>query len=223
MTSKEFVKKLEERAGQAGLLVSTELSSHLETYYRLLKTWNQKINLTAFNLSELSAHAFDRLLIEPLVAARHTSSGLKRLLDIGSGNGSPAIPLKLAIPHLSLLMVESKTRKAVFLKEAIRALALSNAEVITNRYEELLKQAEFHEAWDLITIRAIRLEKKNLIDVQGFLRPGGLLFLFLNSKSAKLLEKTALPLIWKATHQLAQPLHSQLVVLEKPDQTKKKH
>jgi len=216
LTSKEFVKKLEERAGHAGLLISTELSSHLEIYYRLLKTWNQKINLTAFNLSELSDHAFDRLLIEPLVAARHTNSDLKRLLDIGSGNGSPAIPLKLAIPHLSLLMVESKTRKAVFLKEAIRALALSNAEVITNRYEELLKQAEFQEAWDLITIRAIRLEKKSLIDLQAFLRPGGLLYLFLNSGSAKLLEKTALPLTWKATHPLAQALHSHLVVFQKP-------
>tara|TARA_B100001123_G_scaffold419992_1_gene525802 strand:+ start:1427 stop:2086 length:660 start_codon:yes stop_codon:yes gene_type:complete len=216
LTSREFARKLEERAGQAGLLVSAELSSHLETYYRLLKTWNQKINLTAFNLSELSAHSFDRLLIEPLVAARHTNSDLKSMLDIGSGNGSPAIPLKLAIPHLSLLMVESKTRKAVFLKEAIRALALLNAEVVTNRYEELLKHEKFQEAWDLITIRAIRLEEKSLIDVQRFLRPGGLLFLFLNSRSAKLLEETALPLIWKSTHPLAQALHSHLAVFQKP-------
>ena len=215
MTNKEFVEKLEERAGKAGLLVSTELSSHLETYYRLLKTWNQKINLTAFNLSELSDHAFDRLLIEPLVAARHTSNHLKRLLDIGSGNGSPAIPLKLAIPQLSLLMVESKTRKAVFLKEAIRALELSNVEVITNRYEELLKRSEFNETWDLMTIRAIRLEKKSLINLQTFLRPGGMLFLFLNSRSAGLLEKTALPLTWKATYPLVQDLHSHLVVFQK--------
>lgn len=216
MTSKEFIEKLEERASQAGLFVSTELSSHLETYYRLLKTWNQKINLTAFNLSELSDHAFDRLLIEPLVAARHTSNDFKNLLDIGSGNGSPAIPLKLAIPQLSLLMVESKTRKSVFLKEATRMLELSSAEVITNRYEELLKRSEFHETWDLMTIRAIHLEKKSLIDLQAFLRPGGLLFLFLNSRSVSLLKNAPPPLIWKATYPLVQDLHSHLVVLQKP-------
>lgn len=216
MTSKEFLDKLEERASQAGLLVSTELCSYLETYYRILKTWNKKINLTAFNLSELSNHAFDRLLIEPLVASRHTSNDFKNLLDIGSGNGSPAIPLKLAIPQLSLLMVESKTRKGVFLKEATRMLELSSTEVITNRYEELLKRSEFHETWDLMTIRAIHLEKKSLVDLQAFLRPGGLLFLFLNSRSASLLENAPPPLIWKATHLLVQDLHSYLVVLQKP-------
>ena len=49
--------------------------------------------------------------------------------DIGSGGGSPAIPLKLARPTLPLPMVESKTRKAVFLREAVRALGLARREV----------------------------------------------------------------------------------------------
>ena len=47
-----------------------------------------------------------------------------RLMDIGSGGGSPAIPLKLALPHLHLTMVEAKVRKSAFLREASRQLEL---------------------------------------------------------------------------------------------------
>ena len=49
------------------------------------------------------------------------------MIDIGSGGGSPAIPLALAVPGLRLLMVESKTRKSVFLREAVRALGPDEA------------------------------------------------------------------------------------------------
>ena len=46
------------------------------------------------------------------------------MMDVGSGGGSPAIPLKLAVPRLSLTMVEAKARKSAFLREAIRHLGL---------------------------------------------------------------------------------------------------
>ena len=53
------------------------------------------------------------------------------VVDVGSGGGSPAIPMALALPTIQLLMVESKTRKSVFLREAIRALDLAGADVAT--------------------------------------------------------------------------------------------
>ena len=70
-------------------------------------------------------------------------------IDIGSGGGSPAIPLTLAAPRLHMRMVESKTRKAVFLREVIRTLGLGRAEVDTSRFEELLTRPELHEGADL--------------------------------------------------------------------------
>ena len=142
--------------------VPDALTSQLEAYYRLLATWNEKINLTALNVRDASDDSFDRLLVEPLVAARHIAPTNGRLIDVGSGGGSPAIPIKLALPDVTLLMVESKTRKSVFLREAVRALELSATNVATSRFEELLARPDLHEACDVVTLRAVLLEKMTI-------------------------------------------------------------
>ena len=115
---------------------------------------------------------------------------------------SPAIPLALAVPGLRLLMVESKTRKSVFLGEAVRMLGLPGAEVANARFEELLAHPDLHEAHDLATIRAVRLESRVLMTLQAFARPGGLLFLFRGSGAADPSDTTTPPLVWKATYPL---------------------
>ena len=109
MSSREFQERLARRTRRAGITIRPELGAQLEIYYRLLSTWNKKINLTGLNLSDFSPESLDRLLIEPLVAAHHVRPAVRSLLDVGSGGGSPAIPLALAFPEVSLLMVEDKT------------------------------------------------------------------------------------------------------------------
>lgn len=214
MTSREFKERLARRARRAGLSISPELTAQLESYYRLLATWNRKINLTALDLVELPPDAIDRLLIEPLVAARHVPAGTQRMIDLGSGGGSPALPMALAIPGVRLLMVESKTRKSVFLREAIRTLGLAEADVATARFEELLSRPDLHEVHDLATIRAVRIETRSLITAQAFVRPGGALFLF-RATGGDPSETVTPPLSWKATYPLIESIHSRLVVLEK--------
>ncbi len=215
MTSKEFRERLQRRTKRAGIVVPANLASQLETYYRLLATWNEKINLTALNLGDGSDEAFDRLLVEPLAAARYLSVQSGRMLDVGSGGGSPAIPMKLAIPGLNLLMVESKTRKSVFLREAIRALALEGVDVATARFEELLARPDLHEACDIVTIRAVRVESRVLTGLQAFLKPAALLLLFKGPSTGNAVESAPPPLAWRATYPLVESLRSRLVVLEK--------
>ena len=215
MNSREFRDKLARRCRRAGVAASPELAAELEVYYALLAVWNQKINLTGLSLSELPPETLDRLLVEPLVAAKHVPPGARRMLDVGSGGGSPAIPIALAVPGLRLLMVESKTRKAVFLREAVRALALRGAEVATARFEELLARPDLHEAHDLLTIRAVRLESRVLMSLQAFIRPGGLLFLFRGTGGADPTETITPPLAWRATYPLLESLRSRLIVFEK--------
>ncbi len=215
MNSKEFQRRLARRARRAGLTLPAELAAQLETYYRLLATWNTKTNLTSLKLSDLSPGAIDRLLIEPVVAARYVPLKVARMLDVGTGGGSPAIPLALAVPCPSLLMVESKTRKSVFLREAVRALGLKDAEVVTTRFEELLARPDLHEAVDLVTVRAVRIESRMLLTLQAFAKPGGLLFLFRGSGTSAPSESVTPPLAWKATYPLIESLRSRLVVLEK--------
>jgi 16S rRNA (guanine527-N7)-methyltransferase len=215
VTSREFHDRLTRRAKRAGVSVTPQLASRLETYFRLLETWNRKINLTGLNLGEATPETIDRLLVEPLVAARHIPTGARGMLDVGSGGGSPAIPIALALPSIRLLMVESKTRKSVFLREAIRAVELEGADVAGSRFEELLTRPELHEAHDVVTIRAVRIEPRVLSNLQAFLKPRGLLFLFRGATAADPSETVPPPLAWSATYPLLESLRSRLVVLEK--------
>ena len=216
MANREFRDRLKRRAKAAGVSLEATLIESLETYYQLLAKWNAKINLTAFKLTPSGEDdAIDRLLIEPVVAARYVPDAARTLLDAGSGGGSPALPLKLACPHLHLRMVEVKTRKAVFLREAVRTLGLRDSEVETARFEELLPRAELHESLDLVSIRAVRIETRTLLTLQAFLRTGGRLLLFRGPGGIDLEASAPPPLTWMATYPLVDSLHSKLVVLSK--------
>ncbi len=216
MASREFFERLNRRAKAADVSLTIDLAEKLGAYYQLLTKWNAKINLTAFRLTpEGDDAAIDRLLIEPVAASRYVADNARSMLDAGSGGGSPAIPLKLALSNLSLRMVEVKTRKAVFLREAVRELGLRDAEVETARFEELLPRPELHEALDIVSIRAVRVETRTLNTLQAFLRPGGKIMLFRGAGKSELEDSPPPPLAWMATYPLVDALHSKLVVLSK--------
>jgi 16S rRNA (guanine527-N7)-methyltransferase len=215
VTSREFKERLARRARRADVQVSPSLADSLEQYYRLLALWNQKINLTALPLAQPEDETFDRLMVEPLVAARYLPSDPVIAIDIGSGNGSPGIPLALACPSLAMRMVESKTRKAVFLTEAIRHLHLAGAAVETARFEQLLSRPDLHEGADLVTVRAVRVEAKTLMTLQAFLKPTGQLFWFRSASGPREPSNVPPPLRWAASHALLESNSSHLVVLSK--------
>ena len=114
-----------------------------------------------------------------------------------------------------MLLVEAKTRKSVFLREALRALEMAKAEVVTSRFEELLTKPELHEAHELLTLRAVRVESSVLMNLQAFVRPGGELFLFRAASGAGSPGTLMPPLSWKATYPLLESQGSRLVVLAK--------
>jgi 16S rRNA (guanine527-N7)-methyltransferase len=210
--SSDFQQRLAERAAAAGIALVPDVAARVETYYRLLATWNQKINLTGLDLSQLSDSALDRLLIEPIAAAAYAPAGA-RVIDIGSGGGSPAIPFAIAAGARSLRMIESKTRKSVFLREAARAVQLPAVEIETARFEELIARADLHEAHDILTIRAVRVEPAALRVLQHFIAPGGVLFLFRGPSETAV--PPVEPLAVAGTYPLSPALASQLLVLEK--------
>ena len=82
------------------------------------------------------------------------------------------------MPGMSLRMVESKTRKAVFLREAIRTLNLTATDVEPVRAAELLSRPHLYESMDVVTLRAVRIDRKALAEIQSFIKPKGYLFLF---------------------------------------------
>ena len=117
--------------------------------------------------------AIDRLIIEPVLAAKYLPKPDATVLDLGSGGGSPAIPMRIAAPGVTLRMVESKTRKAAFLREVVRNLDLGQTFVDAVRFEELLARPALHDAFDVVTMRAVRVDRKTVAKVQSFIRPEG--------------------------------------------------
>ena len=208
----ELAERLRRRAASAGLAPSGPLLENLVSYIGLLRRWNARVNLTALDAGD---EGLDRLIVEPLAAARHVASPAPRVIDIGSGGGSPAIPLRLALPGGSLLMVEARWRKAAFLREAVRRLGLADTEVEARRFEELVDRPPWREAFDVLTLRAVRVDARVLRGLQTFLRDGGVLFLFSGPRGEKAVAAVEPPLVPHATYPLVPSLHSRLVVLRK--------
>jgi 16S rRNA (guanine527-N7)-methyltransferase len=209
---RDFSSRLIRRATRAGLFLTDDLVEQLAAFYALLSRWNQKINLTALQNPD---EAIDRLILEPLIAARYVPTGARRLMDVGSGGGSPAIPLKLAVPRLGLTMVEVKARKSAFLREAVRQLQLADTEVETARVEELLTKPALHEAFDILSMRAVRVEARTLLTLQAFLKTHGQLFLFRGPHGPATPQTIVPPLEWLETVPLVEPLQSRLTTLVK--------
>jgi 16S rRNA (guanine527-N7)-methyltransferase len=209
---RDFTTRLTRRATRAGLFLTDDLIEQLATFYALLSRWNQKINLTALHNAD---EAIDRLILEPLQAARYMPASAQRLMDVGSGGGSPAIPLKLAVPRLALTMVEVKARKSAFLREAVRQLELTQTDVETARIEELLAKPELHEAFDVLSMRAVRVEARTLHTLQAFLKSHGQLFLFRGPHGPATPPAVVPPLEWLETVPLVESLQSRLTTLIK--------
>jgi 16S rRNA (guanine527-N7)-methyltransferase len=206
--------RLAKRASKANVYLPADLAERLLAYYELLARWNQKINLTA--LDDVDA-AIDRLLLEPIAATRHlpATPAPVRQMDVGSGGGSPAIPMKLAVPAMRLTMVEVKARKSAFLREAVRQLALADTEVETARFEELLARPELLEGFDVVAVRAVRIETRVLTTLQAFLQEGGSLLLFRGPSGPEAPEVVVPPLQWSGTFPLMESLQSRLTILSK--------
>jgi 16S rRNA (guanine527-N7)-methyltransferase len=213
VAERETLNRLSRRLSKAGVEPAPDVLSNLAAYVELLAKWNRKINLTALPIDPLSDDAVDRLIVEPVLAARRVEEGDQLVIDVGSGGGSPAIPFMLASPGVRLIMVEVKVRKCAFLREVLRQLAIDRGAVENCRLEELLPRAELHESADIVTVRAVRPDGRLLNAIQAFLRPGGRLFMFGTEASAK--AEFAPPFTSGHSEVLLPSIGSQLVVMNK--------
>ena len=157
----------------AGLQLQHSGFEALCAYVELLIRWSRRINLTGFSFDADTQAAIERLLLEPLAAAR-IAKPARRVLDIGSGGGSPAIPFFLGLEQASeLVLVESRAKKAVFLREALHATGIRGT-VVADRFEQLVVP----ELFDAVTVRAVAANGPLWELVERVLGSGGRVYWF---------------------------------------------
>lgn len=160
-----------------GIELSESQIGLFSIYLKELWAWNKRMNLTG-----LSSHGaiikellLDSLIPSPLLPKKG------KLLDVGSGAGFPAIPLKICKPGLEVCLIEAKSRKVSFLKQVIRLTKLSDIEAVQGRVENdkgLLRP----EGYDIITARALAHLPQTLTWCAPHLAPGGLIINFQGSQ-----------------------------------------
>ncbi len=152
--------------------------------------------------AKMSAKSKDLYLCDKL-AANHQirssaqsaarSSPLIRVLDIGSGAGFPALPLKIWSPGIHLTLIESNHKKAAFLNEVSRALTLTDIDVIAARAETLAEnQGSKSPKADVVTFRAVEKFDQVLPIAASFLGPAGRIAILIGA--AQLPKLNELPL-----------------------------
>lgn len=208
-TAGTFRSALAAAARTAGRPLQEAEAGALEAHYRLLRHWNRRINLTGLR----DEHAIlRRHFLEP-IAAGSLLGDEGTLVDLGSGNGFPAIPLKVLHPGLRLVMVESSERKSAFLWAVIRELGLQDARVETRRVRGTADLA------DLLPCRYLSLRAVRGRDLLGgervkILEPGGLALLFVSRGEAEDLRRRGLPgLRWVQSRSLPSGPGSVLAVM----------
>jgi len=170
MTPREL---LHNGAEKLGISLAVEQINSVFIYLAELKKWNQKINLTAIKDERdiVIKHVLDSLSY----IHGFTLAPGSRLLDMGSGAGFPALPIKIARPEISVAMVESTKKKASFLRHIIRTLKLTEIAVIDTRTNEL--PVHVLATFDIVTARAFADMKSAIVEGMPLLKPGGLMVL----------------------------------------------
>src|SRR5271155_5075056 len=160
----------------------------ISCYIALLLKWNKTISLTTVvDPMEILRFHFG----ESLYAAVCVPILKGRLADLGSGAGFPGIPLRLAVPDLSLTMIESNSKKVAFLREIVRELNLSRVEVVRERMENI---SPHQTALDFITAPALGKHANTLMWARDHLAPSGEIVLWLGQTDAEAISRDPL---WK--------------------------
>jgi 16S rRNA (guanine527-N7)-methyltransferase len=132
-----------------GIRVHSDQAWKLNVFLDELELWNRKINLTGLSSRQ---KIVDELLTDSLLPTPFLPDE-GNYLDVGSGAGFPAIPIKIFKPRLNCQLIEPNSKKVHFLKQVIRLARLNQIEVVEGRMEEG-GGVFLTKGYDVITSRA---------------------------------------------------------------------
>jgi len=182
MDAKSTGERLSALLEQAGVKpLEPEVVEKFEIYLSLIVRWNARLNLTSLRTEDaiISNH-----LAESIACAMSIPTGVRALLDFGSGAGLPGIPIALCRPEIAVTLAESQGKKAAFLQEAARVLGIG-VKVHSGRAETL------RATFDCVTLRAVDKMPKAVSAATPLIARGGWLALMTTETRVDALKKAA--------------------------------
>ena len=168
---------LKSNLNKVGAILSDEKIQNLVRFFDMLVEYNTHTNLTRIVSPEEAA---TKHFADSLVGSRFIPRNSK-VCDIGSGGGFPSIPLSVDREDCNFTLVDSTGKKVEFLRSVISALPLKNATTLHERAEEMGRQDEYREAFDVVTARAVASLPTLLVYCLPFVKVGGIFLAYKTS------------------------------------------
>lgn len=168
------------------------MTDKFQVYSDLLLDWSKRINLVSkkdATQDRIIRHIIDSLTIFKSVDIPKNS----KIMDIGSGAGFPAIPIKIVREDIQITLLESIHKKTLFLKKLIEVLKLEGVYIINDRAENVSQDENFRDKFDFVTLKAFGDLQAGVKLALPFLKIGGHLILYKGKKIKDQIKGIRLP------------------------------
>lgn len=173
-------RRFDQELNELGIQLTDVQKEQFDRYYELLIEWNKVMNLTGItDYDEVNLkHFTDSLTIVRINEMNDVST----LIDIGTGAGFPGLPIKIAFPHIKVVLLDSLNKRIKFLDKVIEELNLDNVVTLHGRAEDYAKKVEYREQFDMCVSRAVANLSTLSEYCMPFIKKGGC---FVSYKSAE--------------------------------------
>ncbi len=130
--------KLIKHLPKLNLAFNEDALDKLLSFVALILRWNKVHNLTAISTVEegVNKHLIDSLSINQFLVGQH-------IIDVGTGAGLPGIPLAIANPDKSFVLLDSSQKRQSFLRQAVYELGITNVNLVCSRVEDFYPEQLF--------------------------------------------------------------------------------
>lgn len=159
-----------------GVSCTSQMAQQLELYMEGILSWNEKVNLTS--ITDRNEFLVKHFLDSVLCCGFPEFQTAKHIIDVGTGGGFPGVPLAVVSPEKQFILMDSLKKRLNIIDELTSSIGIRNVSTVHARAEELARNKEHREQYDLCVSRAVA----NLATLSEyclpFIRQGGYLLAY---------------------------------------------